>query len=396
MGGASLLTDPAPVTRGERIETLDALRGIALFGIFVVNLSSFTLYDFLSAGERAALPLAEYDRPTRFLIELLFHGKFYALFSLLFGIGFAIQLERRAAHGGSFPALYVRRLAILLAIGLLHMAMLWPGDILALYALLGFVLIGFHRCSSPVLLGWALAMATLPVLQSWLMAEVGFDPGARLEALAWRATALGHRGWADVAWRFTWLVREGREFKVLAIFLVGLWVGRKRILHEPYRWRRLLGWTLALGAPIGLAGSAAMGALELDLPLARSWGPVAGAALYAAGVFPLALAYAAGVALLGLRALGRALLSFFAPAGRMALTNYLLQTVIGTQTFYSAGLGYGGRVGPLGWIAFALVVFAAQVVASAIWLHFFRYGPLEWVWRQLTYLRPLPLQVPRG
>ncbi|MFN2421129.1 MAG: DUF418 domain-containing protein [Gemmatimonadota bacterium] len=144
------------------------------------------------------------------------------------------------------------------------MAMLWPGDILALYALLGFVLIGFHRCSSPVLLGWALAMATLPA------------------------------------------------------------------------------------------------------------------------------------ALLGLHALGRALLSFFAPAGRMALTNYLLQTVTGTQTFHSAGLGYGGLVGPLGWIAFALVVFAAQVVASAIWLRFVRYGPLEWVWRQLTYLRPLPLRVPRG
>jgi uncharacterized protein len=129
--------------------------------------------------------------------------------------------------------------------------------------------------------------------------------------------------------------------------------------------------------------------MELRLPAAQGVGPVEAAALYAAGVFPLALAYAAGGALLGLRAMGRGLLSLFAPAGRMALTNYLLQSVIGTQVFYATGMGYGGTVGPLGWIAFAIVVFAAQVVASAIWLSVFRYGPVEWLWRQLTYLRPL-------
>jgi uncharacterized protein len=386
-----LATRPAPVQRVERIATLDALRGFALFGIFVVNLSVFSLYDFVSPAQRGALPLAEYDRLARFVIELLFHGKFYALFSLLFGIGFAIQLERAADRGRSFLGVYTRRLAILLAIGLAHMMLLWAGDILALYALLGFVLIAFRRFPPWLLLALAVGLLLLPVAQAWLQAAHGFDPAGPIEEWARRAAALGQRGRSDAYRRFAQLVSEGREFKVMGMFLVGLWIGRRRILHDPAAHRRLLAWTVALGVPLGLAGGAAMGAIELRLPAAEGIGPVGAAALYAAGVFPLALAYAAGGALLGLRAAGRRVLSLFAPAGRMALTNYLLQSVIGTEVFYATGMGYGGTVGPLGWIAFAIVVFAAQVLASAIWLSVFRYGPVEWLWRQLTYLRPLSI-----
>lgn len=380
-----------PVQRAERIDTLDALRGFALFGIFVVNLSAFTLYDFIAPVQRAALPLAEYDRAARFVIELFFHGKFYALFSLLFGIGFAIQLERAEARGGGDLGRYCRRLAVLLLIGLVHLIVLWPGDILTLYALLGFVLIAFHRCPGWALLAWAAVFAALPIGQAWLQATNGFDPGAPLDSLAREYALRGQLGRSNALRRFAEILSEGREFKVLAMFLVGLWVGRRRILHEPRRHRGLLAWTLALGGTIGLAGSAGMGAMEIGHPMARELGPIARAAIYAAGVYPLALAYAAGMTLLGLRAAGRATCSIFAPAGRMALTNYLVQTLIATHVFYPDGMDYGGTVGPLAWIGFAVAAFACQVVVSAIWLRFFRYGPMEWIWRQLTYLRPLPI-----
>lgn len=400
-------TDPAPVLPGQRIEVLDVLRGLAIFGIFVINLESFTLWDFLSAAERAQVPLATFDPTTSFLHRLFFLGKFYTLFSLLFGIGFAIQLSRARERRTDLAPLYFRRLAILLAFGLLHLYF-WSGDILVLYAVLGFILVGFRGWSDRALLAAAALLIALPVAQKALIAatEGALDPGTPFLLLADRIDAwlgyvegsdlvvVGRGGWEELLrwnaagpfWRWSLILSEGREFKVLGVFLIGFVVGRGALLADLARRRRLLGLVLLIGAVIGLHANAALALLWED-----QWErPVLTAAIYAAGVVPLGLAYAAGVCLLWLRPWGRRLLGVFAPVGRTALTNYLLQTAIGIGVFYGVGLGLAGTMGPTAWSGFAVAVFALQVVASALWLRAFRYGPMEWLWRRLTYGRPLP------
>lgn len=401
------LTDPAPVPPGQRVEVLDVLRGLAIFGIFVINLETFSLYDFLSASERAAVALAALDPATIFVHRLLFLGKFYTLFSLLFGIGFAIQLARARERGTDPAPVYRRRLAILLGFGLVHLYA-WSGDILVLYALLGFVLLGFRGWSDRGLLVAAAVLIALPVAQTALVAATGgaLDPGAPFLALADRVDArlgyvegsdisvVGRGGWegllrwnaAGPFWRMSLILSEGREFKVLGVFLIGLVIGRGALLADLAGRRRLLGLVLLLGTVIGLHANAAL-ALLWETQAER---PVLTAAVYALGVVPLGLAYAAGTALLWLRPWGRRLLGVFAPVGRTALTNYLLQTAIGIGVFYGVGLGLAGTMGPTTWTGLAVAVFVLQVVGSALWLRSFRYGPMEWLWRRLTYGRPLP------
>jgi len=400
-------TPAAPVRPGERIEVLDVLRGLAIFGIFVINLESFTLWDFLSGGEKATVPLAGFDPATLFAHRLLFLGKFYSLFSLLFGIGFAIQLSRARERGANPVPLYCRRLAILLGFGLVHL-FLWSGDILVLYAVLGFVLLGFRGWSDRALLAAAAALIALPVAQEAVVAATdgALDPGAPFLALAERVDArlgyvegsdvlvVGRGGWegllrwnaAGPFWRWSLILSEGREFKVLGVFLIGLVVGRGELLAGLAARRRLLGLVLLFGTVIGFHANAAL-ALLWD---ARWERPVLTAAVYALGVVPLGLAYAAGTALVWLRPWGRRILGVFAPVGRTALTNYLLQTAIGIGVFYGVGLGLGGSMGPTAWTGFAVAVFTLEVVVSALWLRVFRYGPMEWLWRRLTYGRPLP------
>jgi uncharacterized protein len=153
----------------------------------------------------------------------------------------------------------------------------------------------------------------------------------------------------------------------------------------------VLVWALALG----LVANAGWTWIKLDLrPDFLSWPGVAESAGYALGVAPLALAYAAGIALLWQRAWWQRRFATLAPVGRMALTNYLLQTVVAIALFYGIGFGWAGKVGPTLILVLVVVVFAAQVQLSALWLRHFRYGPAEWLWRSLTYGQRQPMRVP--
>ena len=173
---------PAPITAAERHEILDALRGLALFGIFVMNLRALAGWYAMGPDLRAAVLMNPADRTLLFLHDLLLHGKFYTLFSLLFGIGFALQLGR--AGGPDFLARYRRRLAILLGLGMIHMTFLWEGDILAAYALCGFALLPFRQLGDRRLLAWAAFFIVLPVAWYALMLVTGFDPVRKLEGVA--------------------------------------------------------------------------------------------------------------------------------------------------------------------------------------------------------------------
>ena len=398
-----------PVGTGERSALLDALRGWALLGILLANMMAFTGAFFMPDPERAKMVFAEFDDAAEFILEWLVIGKFYALFSLLFGIGFAIQIGRLEQRGEG-TARYLRRLFILFLFGLAHLMLLWLGDILALYALMGMVLLLFRRVSDAKLLIWAAALWAIPILWAAAIHFGGFRPAKPIFDLAIQtisATGLdvsqgplpvyqsadiashmkAHPGEALI--RLADLVRQMRFTKVLGMFLIGLWVGRRAIHANAAQYRPLLRRVALIGIGVGLPLSAVKAVLTMWPGESR---PIAFAAevFYCLGTPTLALGYAAAFTLLWLGARSRAA-ETAAPAGRMALTNYLMQTVLMSAIFYGWGLGLIGKYGLAVIPPLSAALFALQIAYSRWWLARYRFGPAEWLWRSATYgaLQPL-------
>lgn len=397
-----------PVGTKERIDLLDVLRGFALCGILFANMPIFMGYAFMTDEARAALPFPAADHATTFLTHFLVEGKFYSLFSLLFGIGFSVQLLRARNDDKSFLPYYMRRLAILLFIGLLHLVLLWTGDILASYAACGFILLLFRRVSERTLLGWAAGLLLLPVLQYAvvMLAGGGLHPGTPFEiagmhvrqrlGLFEAGTRMdtmqgGYWLWlkANVAgafFRYSNLFYSGRFFKVLAMFLLGFYVGRRQIVQRLDAHRPLLRKLLTVGLVVGIPCNLVLAWLMErgdDFPATRLG--LAQAVVYAVGVVPLCLAYAAAFSLAWQQPAWQKRLRVFSPLGKMALTNYLLQTVLSLLLFNGFGLGLAGRVGPFAGVGLLLLVLAFEWVFSRWWLSRYQFGPAEWLWRSLTY-----------
>jgi uncharacterized protein len=405
-----------PVTAASRIDLLDVLRGVAIFGILIANMMVVSGYLFLAEAERALLPTAAADDVVAFLVRLLLEGKFYSIFSLLFGYGFAVQLASATARGAEFAPLFRRRLRGLLLIGLAHAVFLWYGDILLLYALLGFLLLRFRSSTDRTLLRVAAACLALPVVIYLIMlavslamgsgapppppvADAGPDPTA--EFVAMMTTAWREGSWLDsfranlfgLAGRWVDLFISVRFPKVFGMFLLGFYLGRRGFGADLDRDRPQLRRALIAGVAIGLPTSAAMAWLEgMEVYFPPSPLGLLQTVVAAIGVPALALAYAAGIALAFGSAQGRWLLGRVAPAGRMALTNYLMHSAIMIVLFYGWGLGWHGGMGPAITTPIALAICAAQVPLSRWWLSRYQFGPVEWFWRQYTYQARLPIR----
>ncbi len=397
---------PAPLPAGERIEGIDIVRGAAIFGILLVNVTTFRPHPATLQGTPwTGLP----DRVAEWGILFLAAGKVWPMLAFLFGLGFAVQLGRARA-GTPILLRYARRLTALLAIGLLHNVLLWDGDILVNYALIGFLLLPFARRRPRTVLLWAvgllaafvglIAVAALvsavqgPVHEAAAPAVPAPDP---MEAL-WRTGTYG----ALVAARLSALAGSATENLggapiTLAIFLTGLYAGQRGILTHPEAHLPLLRRATRWALPVGLIGALLFTLISVAAPLVMAL-PIPAQTLLAAasvpGILALSLAYVAGLTLLLQRPRWRARLAPLAAVGRMALTNYLLQSLVCTTLFYGYGLGWYGRVGPLTGIGLAALIFALQVPLSAWWLRRYRFGPAEWAWRSLTYARPQPLRAP--
>ena len=382
----------------KRYVILDALRGFAILGICLANFPEFSLWTFSDPSGWTAT-----DRVTRAVQTFLVDGKFYTLFSLLFGMGFSIQLE----NAGQKTRTFYRRMVILFLIGLIHLLFLWSGDILMLYAAMGMLLPLFKKLPTRKILSAAGIFLVLPVLCEAVFGTRLSDP---LLNEQWRICALYgiteanfgkwladidsykgmlqflHQGAVERMWEF---VVSYRFFKVLGLFLVGYAVGREKIFADlkgnRMLLKKILTYGLLLSIPIGLLYTWSSMAGE-------PFGPVAHSAFYLLSVYPLGFAYAAGFSLLFERSQeGRGWLLLTKP-GRMACTNYLGQSVLGVLLFYGIGFGLGGKVDLLATEAVALGVYAFQIAVSALWLKHFRFGPVEWVWRMLTYGKILPLR----
>lgn len=385
---------------GNRLEVLDALRGIALFGILMANILYWSGWGLMTDLQRLQLGGAGGVLWQYRFHHLLVDGKFYTLFSLLFGAGFALQLTRLGQAGHDGLRIYRRRVLVLLGFGLVHSWLIWDGDILTLYALLGLLLPLFHRWRDAALL-WtaALLIFVVPFAGIALFAALGWAPGPWLmglsmdwaqrlgtdvapdQAIAW----LGRDDWQGLwAWMasgtpYSWGLRleSWRIPKVLGIMLVGFVAGRRLAAGTLLKDRRLLRQVLVGGLLVGVPASLAYALLPEQGQ--DDWPSIL-------GTVPLALAYGAGFVLAWPYA--KSFLGHFAAPGRMALTNYLTHSVLGMIVFYGVGFGMIGRMSPLVFYACAAGLFAVQIVLSRWWLSRHAQGPMEALWRRWTYGKP--------
>lgn len=418
------LAEARPVEAGERLVLLDALRGFALFGILVSNVQMwFSGRVFLTRAQFEAFiaNASLLDTVTRYAFEVLVSGKFITLFAFLFGLGFAVQLGRADARGGNLVPLYSRRLVVLLVIGVLHLFLLWYGDILSSYALMGFGLLLLRRRSDTTLLVVAAVLCLgVPILTNFLfrLPQLLADSPEAREALMTAAreksdaasarmlTAITGGSWWEVTKTSAAYYRD-EFFKMMVAglltslgrFALGLWAGRRGLFHDVSAhlgfFRRLLGWG-SLAAVVGTApGLVVSILLHMKVTTPESlpvWLPMVLTPLRNLGQIALAGVYLAGITLLFQRATWQRVLGLLAPAGRMALTNYLSQTVISLLIFYGYGLGQAGKRGPFACVVICVGVFCVQVLWSHLWLSRFRFGPVEWAWRSLTYGKAQPMR----
>lgn len=395
----------------DRLPTLDILRGFALMGILIMNMPGFS-YSGYAEADGSHLWDRPVDQWAEQLRDMLFSGKFNSLFSLLFGIGFTIQFQRMLARDpAGAPVMYLRRLAVLLVIGLVHACVLWTGDVLHVYALLGMgLLFGLRRVSDRGIVALIGACVAYPVAASLLRLAIvtpEFTARRVREAQAFEASnnaAYGAGTFADTVvenlrvmaysyfdpWNlwgtFGWYV-------MLAVtMMIGLLAGRRRwVQRVPElmpRIRRLTWWALALGLVLGAAFTVIF---ELNRAPGPSLVKVLGGLCYSLSRLALMVFYVLVIVRIAQTVAGRRWFRPFEAAGRMPLTNYLMQTALCVTLFNAWGFGLWLKVGPAAGLALALFIFfAVQVPWSLWWLRRHERGPLEALWARVTYLRRAP------
>lgn len=379
----------APTSPEARIVTLDILRGIALLGIFSVNMLFFSGpygYFGMSAAQNSV------ERWLEAFVRIFAQGAFYSLFSFLFGLGLALQLRRGPVALPRFR----RRLLILVGIGLVHAIFIWYGDILVSYAVGGFVLTLFAFRKSWVLVLGALTFFVLSSLVYLTSFDLGLAPRAPWLTLSSFNAAMGTGSYLEVvayqarmAWREVLNLPDFLP-TVLWLFLLGLLAGQRGLFNQPHRrvWLTIL--LAALPVALVFKGFVAYWFLT------DTFSPLNVGYSFGIGGPALMFVYLSLLSLLLQQEVWQRRLAFFGPIGRMALTNYLTQSVVCTLIFNAYGLGYFGELGLSVTLPLVLVTYALQVVVSRMWLARFRFGPAEWLWRSLTYGSRQPLRLKKS
>lgn len=395
---------PVPLDPGQRLRHVDMVRGFALFGVMLVNMFNF--------GAASIIWTEPHDVATHSVMRFFFETKSWRLFSFLFGFGFALQFLRAQQRQVNFFPTYVWRLLLLFCFGMAN-ALLYDGDILMYYAEMGLLLILFWNMPPRVLLliaaGCLLAFPAQRALQTIITGTTPYSESfdARLESAQVRNTKLLETHPYSVG-TISDVVKENSQvippnlfadyygvesaLPYFAMFLLGLYVGRRRILHEPSLHETLIRRTCHWGIGLGIIAMSLERILHfaagyelfrnhLIAPLPQFVGDFA----FAYGATALALGYAAGVVIMARHERWQRLVSPLAAVGRMALSIYLMQTLMFSTLFYGYGFGQVGRIGPAMVLFYAIIFFAIQILIANWWLQRFRYGPAEWLWRSLTY-----------
>lgn len=409
-------TISAPVASRERIILLDVLRGLAIFGILMVNMQLFyrpmTIYLLGYTGSASTIDLI-----AELFIKFFFEGKFYVLFSMLFGYGFYLFMQKQIPDGKSIVPIFVRRLFVLLLFGVLHITLLWVGDILLVYAVFGFLLLLFRKVSDKGLIKWSAWMAMLPVIITGFLAlvihlilmipEAAAEAGQALEEGVAASAQLvenainTYSGGSfpeiiSMRWTEYRIMLPGLLFfypMVLAMFLLGVWAGRKGIIknyqdHMPF-FRRLRWWALGLGLPLSAVYAWTYLYASTQIPngitVLHTFSHIASGLL-------LSLFYVSTIVILIQKGKLKRFSRRMASVGRMALSNYLLHSIICTTLFLPYGFGLFMQITHWQGILISIIIFALQIPFSNWWLGRFRFGPFEWLWRSLTYLSWQPMR----
>lgn len=393
-----------------RITIVDALRGFALAGIVICHVVENYIGSVPTAEFNDAVHQGLIDDIVDGFIGFFLRGKFIALFSFLFGLSFFIQMDNAQTKGKRFGTRFLWRLILLFAIGFVH-SLFYRGDILTVYAILGIFLIPFYNVSNKWLLGIA-ALLFMGLARFLLFASIGgegvftnFDNnpespkvlayydtlknGTLLDVFATNATQ-GHIDKAEFQYGVF-----GRGYFTFAFFLVGLFVGRsgffKRYKEEPKLMKKILVYSLiALVVSFGImaGGFISMGT-NFNL---QSWNAMIGLTGMDMSNAAMTIIYIVLFAMWFKKSKGEKLLLKFAPYGRMALTNYVLQSIIFTFVFFGWGFGLIGELRQVYTFLLALLFIALQMLVSKWWMQYFKYGPLEWLWRSLTFFKIFPFR----
>ncbi|MFA9455317.1 DUF418 domain-containing protein [Halalkalibacter sp. AB-rgal2] len=387
-----------PTKEKERLLELDVLRGIALFGILVVNMSYFStpalLADILGLSKGEGL----LNEIVVIIVTVAFEFKFVSLFSFLFGVGFALflsRLENKEVHARS---IYRRRIRFLLVVGLIHLFFFWYGDILTLYALIAFLLPFYLNKKSRTLLVWSGALLIMPLVLLSLLLLVGFDSGGSFPKVvgdmydqALYAYANGS-AWeiflqrlVDIAMIYQGYILMAPV--ILGLFLLGMYAWQSRLIANAKQhigtMKQIRNYSFCIGFPFALLSIWAQSYVDyISSPyyVIQYIG-------YSVSGPALALFYVSAIYVCMQSQRFRVIIAFFQPVGRMAFTNYLLQTLICTSLFYSYGLGLFGKIEAAAGFLLAVIIFIFQIFISRYWLSRNKMGPMEWLWRKYTYYK---------
>jgi uncharacterized protein len=395
-----------PIPADERIEVLDTIRGFALLGIFIMNMPAFNTSLFLGFDE--AMWPHWWDRGTETLRDVLFSGKFNSMFSMLFAVGFTIQLGRlQAREPERATGIYLRRLFWLFVFGVVHACVFWAGDVLHMYALLGLLLLALRRVPDR----WIVALIVLCLLYPTILGTLRIATAkpediqtiilVTQQAISADNAAFGHGNFLDTVRRSTQSMIIFYEYPMrLGLFagyvqffttvLLGLLLGRRRFFQNVAARlplvRRIQWWALGIG--LTCATGFVVWRSESVNPMDPSVWRILAMTGYVVGRVSIMIFYVATIIRAVCNERWRRRLAPITLAGRMPLTNYLLQTLIGITLFYHWGLGLWGEVGPAVDLTLAVAIFfLIQVPLTRWWLSRYQRGPMEHLWRVLTYGR---------
>jgi uncharacterized protein len=390
-----------PTTLGNRVEALDMLRGFALLGIFIANMLTFhSPYLYMDPYTWFSAPS---DMATFKWIDIFVEASFYPIFAMLFGYGINLQYEKTIANKSPFAPVMARRMGILLGFGLLHALFIWMGDILFTYALMGFIMIAFIRIPKK----WILPIAAvIYIVPSGIMYGAAYflnklSPDSTMEEyvdihqIERSLEAYAHGTYSEIfSFRlFEWLLYGlggslMGTFVVLPLIMIGAGLSKWKVIERAADMKVGIAVVTVVALAVGIWMKVAphIGGASYDAVILQTQfgGPV------------LAVGYIGLLLLLYQLPFFRTIFRPISKAGRMSLTTYITQSVVGTLIFYSYGFGMYGKVDLVTGVGIAVGVFAIQVIFAELWLSKFRMGPLEWLWRKGTYGKNLQEKEEKG
>ena len=399
-----------PIEPKQRIEILDILRGFALLGIIFNNMQYLSGYAFTPFDTLKQIINFQFNEDVYHFLDIIITAKFYTLFSFLFATGFYIQLSKHTEDSTDFLKTYRRRLFILLVLGAVH-SLIWFGDILFSYAIIGFILILFRNVKSKNLFRWSICILLLPFLIDLVLLPF-FQTPATISFNT--TTSMVHVNYPDMTpeavintyqngsvadifllnfhnlvWKYMGYFPSGQYFILFGIFLFGYYLASIGFFTEKSKPIVLLVISLIIGLLATFSARIIGGSLY-------RWPPTLANILFKflllIGQIFMCISYITCIYKIVQTSIGKRILKYLIPMGRMALSNYLFQTIIMIVIFFNFGFNLFGRIGLIQTMGIAILILAIQIIFSNIWLKHFRFGPFEWLWRSLTYKKRIKIQ----